>query len=232
MGSTRLLAFSAVVLALGAALVTALPAGAKTAGNPTWTFSTATNEINSGAFNQGYWAPTLSNTNSNTNYEVGKNESGRSHRNFFTFSLTPSPFACTPSSAVLHIASGEGNQAAFSLGPTSLTYDLYDVTTDPVTLNGKNANPNPAIYSDLGSGTIYGSYTLSTVVSNTTFNLALNPNALYDLGVAKQFGASYFSIGGAIVPDPAASYNFLFGFTGGSAATLTVTYPRLCKVSP
>jgi hypothetical protein len=60
----------------------------------------------------------------------------------------------------------------------------------------------------------------------------LNSSALSALGTAKQNGAQWFSIGGAIVPDPAASFTFLFGFTGSVAATLSFTYPKLCKVYP
>jgi hypothetical protein len=160
-----------------------------------------------------------------------RNEAGVKAHNFFTFSLSATTNPCTPLSAVLHVpqASG-GNQALFSTGPSSLVYDLFDVTTSPTTLN-TFAGPNASIYSDLASGTLYGSYTLSTAVSGGTFNLALNANALTAIGAAKQAGAAYFSIGGAIVPEPSSNYNFLYGFSG-SVVTLTLTYPRLCKVYP
>jgi hypothetical protein len=231
MRSTSLLSLAAGLLAVTAALVTALPAGARTAGTPTYTLSTATAEIHSGHLNQGHWTQASGHDQTNSNYIVGQNETGNRYHDFFTFALSGTQSPCEPTSAVLHVpAAGGGNQALFATGPASLTYDLFDVTTDPVTLNTTGA-ANASIYSDLNSGSLYGSYSLSTSVTNTTFNLALNGNALADIAAAKQSGSPYFSIGGAIVPEPSTNYNFLYGFSS-AAITLTLTYPRLCKVYP
>lgn len=232
MHTKKLLALAAGLAAVAAALTVALPAGAASQATPTYTFSTATNEIIPSTYNEGWWSTNNPGSNTNPNYEAGKNEAAHTHRNFFSFDITGSTYACTPSSAVLHVNSGKGNQAIFGTGPSSLVYNLYDVSTPASTLAQRGSNPNSTIYADLGSGTLYGSYTLSTSVSNTTWNLALNASALSDLGFAKQFGEQWFSIGGAITPDPSASYSFLFGNTGSSAATLTVTYPKLCRVYP
>ena len=219
--------------AVAVALVVSLPAGAAGRATPTYTFATDVNEIHPGTPNQGWWSTNTANSNSNSNYEVGRNEAGQILRNFFTFDISGSTYACTPSSASMQMAIGAGNQAAFGLGPMSLTYQLFDVSTPAGTLNNKSANPNAAIYSDLGSGTMFASESIFTTYPSpfSTYTIYLNSAGLNALGAAKRSGSQFFSIGGAIMPPPASNYSFLFGYTY-TAVSLTAFYPKLCKVYP
>ena len=238
MNSRRLLILAAGFAAGAIGLVVALPAGATGQTNGVFIFSTATNEINAGTPNQGWWSledGALA-FDSNPNYVAGRDGvvPGTNHyRNFFTFDVTGATNPCAPSSALLSVQAANGNQAAGFGGPASLAYGVFDVTTNALTLNHKSANPNTTIYNDLGGGTSYGGpYTLSTSVApTTTFNLALNSNALGALAAAKANNLHFFSIGGAIVPTPSTAQSFLFG-NSSAPATLTVTYPKLCKVFP
>jgi hypothetical protein len=234
----RLFVLAVGLGALAAALAVALPAGAASQLNGIFTFSTATNEINAGTPNQGWWSleDNLLGFNTNPNYVAGRDGviPGSNHyRNFFTFDITGTTNVCTPSSAVLHVQAAYGNQAGGFGGPPSLAYELFDVTTPALILNDKDLNPSTTIYNDLGGGTALGGpYTLSTSVSHTTvFNLSLNANGLIALRQAKLSHLQYFSIGGAIVPTPSTNQTFLFG-NSATPATLTVTYPKLCKVFP
>jgi hypothetical protein len=237
MNSRRLLVLAAGLAAVAAALAVALPAGAVNQTAGVFVFSTATNEINPATPNQGWWSTDSNLTfNTNPNYVAGRDgvAPGSQHfHNFFTFDITGATNVCTPSSAVLHVEAAYGNQAAGLGGPASLAYELFDVSTPAGVLNNKAANPNTTIYNDLGGGTVLGGpYTLSTSVAHTTiFNLALNGNGLAALQTAKLNHVTYFSIGGAIVPFPSTNQSFLFG-NSDAPATLTVTYPKLCKVFP
>jgi hypothetical protein len=232
--STRTLAALVVTLVgVATALVVTLPAAAAGQQDPTYVLDTARNEINPGTFNQGWWSTNTTNSDSNANYETGRNEDGDILRNFFTFDITGIGNACAPYAATLQMAIGYGNQAAFGLGPTTLTYQLFDVSTSAVALNDKSANPNSAIYADLGSGTMYASEIYATTYPSpfSTIAIPLNAAALNALGAAKKSGSQFFSIGGAIMPPPASNYSFLFGYTY-TAVSLTASYPRLCKVYP
>jgi PEP-CTERM motif len=90
-------------------------------------------------------------------------------------------------------------------GPRCFLFNLWDVSTDPATLNAKVNNPNFAIYNDLGSGVNYGSFVLPTSGNpNDILNFSLDPAAVAAINAAE---GGYFSIGGAIplssiVPEP------------------------------
>jgi hypothetical protein len=183
--------------------------------------STATNQIIPGANNSGWWSPQESNTNANDIYFVGNCCSHDNH-NFFTFSFSSVTNPCGPVSAYLTVPRGTAS------GPSSLTYRLFDVSTAATVLNTRANNPNSTIYADLGSGTTYGTYSLSTA-GGPAFTLPLNSSALAALGAAQSAHAAWFSIGGALIGGSVG--NFLFGSTSGEAVTLTLNFPKLCRVS-
>ena len=183
-----------------------------------------------GFWNQGWWTNTggEGNNNANTNYFVGIFGGLGQHRNYFTFDISAlSAHPCaTPQSAYLTVESGSGSPAA-----TFLNYRMYGVDTDPFVLSQKVNSPNAAIYTDLGSGPLYGSYFLNTSFGGF-FTLPLNQTALNAIAAAKANGQQYFSLGGSLVPDPVAGNVYLFGFTGDYPATLTVNWPFLCRIRP
>ena len=163
------------------------------------TLDTSTSEFTPGTRNQGWWSPTDGNANNNASYIVGSLSVGNTNfqfNNFFTF-LLPEELG-TITSANLLVERGVGT------GPADLTYNLWDVSTPASVLNDKANNlPNAAIYNDLGSGTSYGSFLVSTSGNSTDIlNFSLNANALADLNTHISDGG-FFSIGGSIsVPEP------------------------------
>lgn len=142
--------------------------------------------------NQGWWTDGSRDnlSSSNFNYLAGIN-AGSDYRNFFTFDLALLPDNIVVTGAELRVTRFTTNSANISE-----TYALYDVSTDPAALND-NAGSNISIYDDLGTGTSYGTFAISTTAQTTdiaSFNL--NGNAIADLNAA---GDGYFSIGGAVV---------------------------------
>jgi hypothetical protein len=191
-----------------------------------------------GFWNQGWWSNDSANLNSNTNYIAGHIGAPfeTNHRDYFTFDITAlNAHPCaTPQSATLRMVIGAGEP----FPPTTfLNYQLYGVATDPFVLSQKVNNPDAAIFFDLGSGPLYGSYFLPTTAGTfATFTLGLNLTALNALAAAKASGEQFFSFGGSLVPQPPdpGPDRYLFGFTHvfSAPAVLTVNWPFICRIRP
>ncbi len=152
------------------------------------TLSTSTDLLALGN-NQGWWSPTSSNSDSNDNFIAGTDGP---YNDFFTFSLADVQGPITD--AVLRLG------GSYSHSGLPLTYSIFDVSTDPVTLN-TNVGTSQAIYDDLGSGVLYGSI-LVTSLTNPT-DVPLNAAGLAALNDAISGAAEYFSIGGTTSPGTA-----------------------------
>ena len=88
------------------------------------------------------------------------------------------------------------------------TYSLFDVSTDPVTLNN-NTGTSATIFEDLGTGTSYGSFVVAGAgLPTDVLSFALNAAALADIAGA---AGGFFSIGGSVAPGS----NALFGASSG-----------------
>jgi hypothetical protein len=197
----------------------------------TYTFSTAVSEINCG-FNEGWWtAGSATNEDCNTNYLTGNDSAfGYVNGGYAMFDITSTTNPCMPASAYLSVPAHEGSHVFYGSGPTSASLGLFDVATAPVTLAEKDNNPNAVISTDLRGGTMYGGpYTLPTTTTSGTFTLNLNSAGLNGLQQAKLNGRQYFSIGMGLIGAP--DHTWLFGFSGGEPITLTVMYPKLCRVA-
>jgi hypothetical protein len=154
------------------------------------TFFTSDSEFTPGVPNQGWWSPTSPNYDANSNYIVGICcGEGNYYHNFFTFDL--SSLTDTVISARLEL------QRYGYLSPDpSETLGLFAVSTDAATLNN-NIGTSSAIFNDLGTGTSYGSFVVSSVGSLTdilSFNL--NAAAIADINAG---AGGFFSIGGALL---------------------------------
>jgi hypothetical protein len=153
--------------------------------------------------NQGWWSGTAPNVPANFNYVVGSLLSGagveRFVNNFFIFDI--SALTAPVSSAVLSLQLYD----AFSgTGKDSLTYSLFDVSTNLAVLNSHTGGTNLAIFDDLGSGKSYGSFSISTFLGTAhVVSLDLNSAGLDDLNAAIDKKAQHFAIGGTLAPTPA-----------------------------
>lgn len=141
--------------------------------------------------NQGWWSPQAGNSDDNDNWIAG-DYFGTQWNNFFSFSLAGVTGPASSAELVL---------GAFSLSNGPLTYTIFDVSTDVVTLNN-NLGPDAGIYNDLGSGVSYGSVIIS---GQDPVVVKLNAAGLAALNAAIDAGDRYFSIGGSVntvVPEP------------------------------
>jgi len=171
------------------------------------TIDTSYGEFTPGDLNQGWWSGTADNFDANNNYVVG-DFGGDSYRNFFTFKLDNVNGVIT--SATLNLLRGTSDGSQF-------VYNLGSVTTDAATLNANDGH-NAGIYNDLGSGTSFGSFSVSDN-GNPTDLLSFNLNSA-GLAAINASEGGYFSLGGSlnaqgnvITVDP-----FLFGSTNDGIA--------------
>jgi hypothetical protein len=80
---------------------------------------------------------------------------------------------------------------------SSLTYKLYDVTTDPGAL--ANATGGIAAFNDLGTGAQFGEIVATDASEGTILSISLNAAALASLNTPL---SSLWGIGGAVQPVP------------------------------
>lgn len=161
--------------------------------------STDTNEINPGTDNQGWWSQLHPNRDSNADFALGKKTDFGVINDFFTFDITALA-GQSVTGLTLNIQNPGTN---VGIG-TGTTYYVYDVSTDPLTLNAKVNNPNPTIVADLGSGKLYGTQFIPAV-NPVQYFIALDSNAVNDLQAAINAGDTYFSTGGTIFPSTTAT---------------------------
>jgi hypothetical protein len=162
-------------------------AGASAAGGTThWVFTPRERQFLPHTSNQGWWSNTHNATNDNDNYTVGRCCGGGEFRNFFTFHLTGLTGTVVSATLVLKRYDARGGHEA---------YRLSSVATAAKKLN-HNVGISPAIFKDLGRGTVYGTYRLSTTDSGaSTYQLPLNDNARAAIHKA---AGGFFSVGGKL----------------------------------
>ncbi len=178
-----------------------------------YTFTTSFDEINAGDTNSGWWSPTMSNGNSNSNFIVDQGISN----NYFSFDMAQNTVSAAIVSATLSIPTNYGfctPEPSCETDGLPVTYSVGSVSDSASTLADKNASPNASIYNDLATGN-YGSYSVNTIADYTNpVNIALDAAAISDLNAVVDSDA-FFSIGGTLsptspVPEPS-SYWLLLG---------------------
>ncbi len=165
------------------------------------TLSTSQSQFDSGTDNQGWWSATSPNSDHNDNYITGGINNNL--RCFFTFDTSQLPGGLgqliNARLDLRRYQSGQTNEAVETL-------EFFDVSTDAAVLNN-NVGPNPAIHSDLGTGTSYGSFDVPGGDPNPDVILSfkLNASALADISAA---AGGYFSIGAVLVSQDGDDYLF------------------------
>jgi PEP-CTERM motif len=173
----------------------------------TFTFNTSDSPFDAGLRNQGWWSATLANTNTDL-YTVGRLASGDVLRDFFTFNLTSLTEQATGATLLLTRNLGSGN--------ATQTLNFFDVSTPAATLNA-NTGTSAAIFADLGSGTSYGTFTVTNSGALTeVLSFTLNAAAVADINAA---AGGFFSIGGSLDPISGTGAQVLFGVSGGQRGT-------------
>jgi hypothetical protein len=140
-------------------------------------------------------------------------------RNFFVFDLAgiTQPIAAAKLAVLVPSQPGPGYVSA----DPSENYELHDVITPIAAL--RNGTGGIAAYSDLGSGAVYGSRTITTADMGNVVEITLTPSAVSALDAA----TGLIGIGGSITTlDAAANDEFAFAWTntGMETAQLRLTF--------
>lgn len=187
------------------------------------TLSTGDSAIGGRARNQGWWSNLDDNSAGNTDIQTGSEfvtgVGVVENRSFFTFDLNdPGLSGATINSATLRVALGAnaGIEA-------SETIELFDVSTAAATLN-TTGPVNSTIFTDLGSGTSFGSTTFNTSGAATDLiDFSLNADGLAALVSAIGAGGggtNYFSIGAVLT---SSTDDFVFTSVS-TASTLVIDF--------
>jgi hypothetical protein len=134
------------------------------------------------ASDSGWYSETGNHTPSNQSYEAGwENER---LRNFFVFDLSSLPTSETVLSVTLHVYNPAVHEpdvtyAGGYVSPdASETYELHEVLLPAATVTGGPVPPpvivNPAAYTDLGDGAVYGSYAVTSADNGAFVDIGLN----------------------------------------------------------
>lgn len=187
----------------------------------TLVFTTSQHRFDKGVDNQGWYNNTKDNRDSNDNYVVGDccGTVGE-YRNFLTFYLGRLQ-GRTAAAATLVLRRGTSN------GGQAEPLALFDVSTGARRLN-QNDRESLEIFRDLGSGTRYGTYRLSTTADpDSLVHLPLNSAAVNDINHAR---GGFFSIGGRLL-DTRADHNLFEFTTGVGVQALVVQLAPTCTVT-
>ena len=165
--------------------------------------------------NQGWWSKT--GFSFGPSYTVGLLDNGKNEfqvNNFFIFDISGLDAPVTSAELVLAF------NIPWSLSATSLTYHLFDVSSNLDDVNDNDTDPLDLIFKDLGFGTSYGLFSVPfdpaddllddnlkflTVLDGDeqvlALSLTLNSAALADLNAAIARGDEQFAIGGTLKPE-------------------------------
>ena len=204
------------------AIVLALVLGGSSAEAATIVFSTSDGQFDVGVDNQGWWSASASNNDSNANYITGEGfdvlGNNAVFNGFFTFDL--STLDVTGQVVTKAILSLPGYMYA-SADPSEHVV-FSDVSTDAVVLND-NTGASTAIFNDLGSGTSYGKFAVTSYSPGdpgASLEFALNVAAITDITA---HAGGYFSIGATLASlTPGGGSEALFSHSSGRGEQLLI----------
>jgi hypothetical protein len=147
----------------------------------------------------------------NPSYEVGTDEFPDDvFRDFFVFDISSLTGPVTTASFTVNTAETWLSAAGT---PTALL-SLFDVSTSINDLEATNSGRGD-IWSDLGSGDLYGTQLYTDADSGLWLTITLSPNSVEDLNTAIGEGAKQFAIGGILdaveIPEPLTASVFGIG---------------------
>jgi hypothetical protein len=131
-------------------------------------------------------------------------------RNFFVFDV---PAGVTIPAARVRLFNPASPGPGYDSADPTETFALFDVTTPITMLRGQGG---VAAYTDLGTGTVFGSATVSSADNGKFVTVELNPAALAALDAAR---GGQFAVGGAIttIGGPPRRTQNVFGWTPATA---------------
>ncbi len=169
----------------------------------------------------------------NNNYISGNsNDPATTTRNFFVVDLNGVTETIQSARLLLRnpIVGVEFNNG-FSSPQGTETYSLFDSTTPIAQLAASQTN-RLDIYTDLGTGTIFGAIVATSALNGTDVSISLNAAGLASLNAAR---GGLWSVGGAITTingGTGQTNEYLFGFSGGPSPADGQTRLELTIPSP
>ena len=151
----------------------------------------------------------------NPNYVVGESSFTPPllFHNFFVFDLSGVVQPIASAKLALFVPS-ELAGPGYNSPDASENYELHDVTTSIATLVAGTGGV--AAYTDLGSGVVYGSRTMTATDMGTVVEITLNPAAVAALDAA----TGLIGIGGSLTTlDGVVNSEFTFGSSGSATDT-------------
>jgi hypothetical protein len=136
------------------------------------------------ALNRGWWNESGYHDSDNNGVMVGEVKFDSSYRGYLSFNL--SGISGTVTSAILRM-----EIAGYNSSDPSEPVSLYDVSTSAATLEG-SGTIRTDIYSDIGSGNVYGNATITPDMAGTSIGIRLSDQAISDLNAAL---GGFYSIG-------------------------------------
>jgi large repetitive protein len=156
---------------------------------------------------RGWYSDTGFHNPGNPNYVVGDTSFNIS-RNFFVFDLASVVQPIASAKLALFVPS-ESSGPGYASADPSENYELHDVITSIATLVAGTGGV--AAHTDLGSGVVFGSRTMTAADMGTVVEITLNPAAIAALDSA----TGLIGIGGSLTTlDGVANSEFTFGSSG------------------
>lgn len=174
------------------------------------------------AMDSGWYRSTGFHNSADTDYRVGA-DGPLETRNWFVFDL--SAVAGNILSAELRLFNPA---AGYQSGDPTETYFLFDVSTPISMLTSNNGAGNGAsVFTDIGSGDVFGSTPVSAANNESTVTIALNVDALTSLNAA----ASLWAIGGRLTTlDAPVDLEYVFGGSAEMSRQLVLTTDAIAAV--
>jgi len=144
------------------------------------------------------------------NYLTGVYHIGGEYRSFFNFDLSSISGPITSATLIISLDNTFGSSP-----PKIETLGIFDYTGSISDLIGNTGGV--AAFTDLGTGTLYGSGSASTDATMGTMSIAFNAGGLSDMNAAI---GGYFAVGGALTSLSGSIDEFLFGSSLGAPLTL------------
>src|SRR5262249_28925503 len=150
----------------------------------------------------GWWNSTGSHDQSNDNYITGQTL-GNQYHDFFVFNLAGVHELIVGAQLRL-------TNPLYSSPDATETYSVFDVSTPIAALSARGSGRTD-IFTDLGTGSDFGSQTVSSADNGQVVTVNLSPAALARLNAA---AGGQVALGGALTTLAGSVDQFLFGFSG------------------
>jgi hypothetical protein len=156
------------------------------------------------ALDSGHYTEGIGHLLTNPNYIAGE-LSDMERRNFFLFDLSTVTLGGPIVSAALRLSTG----TISTLDPLE-TFTIFEIVTDPITVQLGGPDPGSAIFDDLGDGTVFGARDYGLADQQMLLDIAVNGSGV--MAIENALGG-LLAFGGTITSLSGNPNEFVFGGT-------------------